>query len=150
GVRALERGVGKICRKVVKNLLISDQKETVGVTDANLDDYLGARRYTFGVAAHQDQIGPVTGLARTEVGGDLLTIEAATMAGKGAIIRTGSLGEVMKESVEAARSVVRSRAKRLGISSTIFEKTDIHVHAPEGATPKDGPSAGGAITTALV
>ncbi|MCK9508057.1 MAG: endopeptidase La [Pigmentiphaga sp.] len=150
GVRALEREVGKICRKVVKNLLISDQKETVVVTDANLGDYLGVRRYTFGVAEHQDQIGQVTGLAWTEVGGDLLTIEAATMAGKGAIIRTGSLGEVMKESVEAARSVVRSRAKRLGISSTIFEKTDIHVHAPEGATPKDGPSAGGAITTALV
>jgi ATP-dependent Lon protease len=122
----------------------------VVVTSENLSDYLGVRRYNFGMAEKENQIGQVTGLAWTEVGGDLLTIEVADMPGKGVIQRTGSIGDVMKESVEAARSVVRARAARLGIADSIFEKRDIHVHFPEGATPKDGPSAGIAITTAIV
>jgi ATP-dependent Lon protease len=120
------------------------------VNGANLDKFLSVRRYDFGLAAKENQVGQVTGLAWTEVGGDLLTIEAAVMPGKGNTIRTGSLGDVMKESVEAARSVVRSRGRKLGISEEAFEKKDIHIHFPEGATPKDGPSAGIAITTALV
>ncbi len=160
GVRALEREVGKICRKVIKQLLTqSDQAKAEGktvevkavnVTGDNLSDYLGVRRYTFGMAEKENQIGQVTGLAWTEVGGDLLTIEVADMPGKGVIQRTGSLGDVMKESVEAARTVVRSRARRLGFADSVFEKHDMHVHVPEGATPKDGPSAGIAITTAMV
>ncbi|MBU4612838.1 endopeptidase La [Achromobacter sp. GG226] len=150
GVRALEREVSKICRKVVKRLLTSPELEHIDVTAENLSDFLGVRRYTFGVAEKENQIGQVTGLAWTEVGGDLLTIEVADMPGKGVIQRTGSLGDVMKESVEAARSVVRSRARRLGLTDAVFEKRDMHVHVPEGATPKDGPSAGIAITTAMV
>ena len=120
------------------------------VTPENLHDYLGVRRYTYGRAEEQNTVGQVMGLAWTEVGGDLLTIEAATMPGKGNIIRTGLLGEVMKESVEAARTVVRSRAAQLGIAEDAFDKRDIHIHVPDGATPKDGPSAGAAMTTALV
>ncbi len=150
GVRSLEREISKICRKVVKGLLLKGEQQQVVVTPDNLSDYLGVRRYTFGVAEKENQVGQVTGLAWTEVGGDLLTIEVAVMPGKGNIQRTGSLGDVMKESVEAARSVVRSRARRLGIDHTVFEKKDMHVHVPEGATPKDGPSAGAAITTAIV
>jgi ATP-dependent Lon protease len=150
GVRALERELSKICRKVVKAALLKPKGGKVRVTPVNLDKYLGVRRFTFGVAEKDAQVGQVTGLAWTEVGGELLTIETASMPGKGVIIRTGSLGDVMKESVEAARSVVRSRARRLGIREDIFEKTDIHVHLPEGATPKDGPSAGAALTTAIV
>jgi ATP-dependent Lon protease len=162
GVRALEREVGKICRKVVKQLLTGrDAKsgdgkgadgaaKTVAVSSENLSDYLGVRRYSFGMAEKENQVGQVTGLAWTEVGGDLMTIEVADMPGKGAIQRTGSLGDVMKESVEAARTVVRSRARRLGFADSVFEKRDMHVHVPEGATPKDGPSAGIAITTAMV
>jgi len=150
GVRSLEREISKICRKVVKQLLLKKQERKVLVTAKNLDKFLGVRRYTFGVAEKQNQVGQVTGLAWTEVGGDLLTIEVATMPGKGNVQRTGSLGDVMKESVEAARSVVRARARRLGIKDEIFEKTDLHVHFPEGATPKDGPSAGIAITTSMV
>jgi len=156
GVRALEREVGKVCRKVVKRLLTRKQaKDTTSparfvVGTENLSDFLGVRRYTFGVAEKENQIGQVTGLAWTEVGGDLLTIEVADMPGKGVIQRTGSLGDVMKESVEAARSVVRARARRLGLEDSVFEKRDIHVHAPEGATPKDGPSAGIAMATAIV
>jgi ATP-dependent Lon protease len=150
GVRALERELSKICRKVVKGSLLKKGEGKARVTPRNLDKYLGVRRYTFGMAEKEPQIGQVTGLAWTEVGGELLTIEAAVMPGKGNTIRTGSLGDVMKESVEAARSVVRSRARRLGIRDDVFDKTDIHVHMPEGATPKDGPSAGIAITTALV
>jgi len=150
GVRALEREVSKICRKVVKRLLTSPELKHIDVTAENLSDFLGVRRYTFGVAEKENQIGQVTGLAWTEVGGDLLTIEVADMPGKGVIQRTGSLGDVMKESVEAARSVVRSRARRLGLTDAVFEKRDMHVHVPEGATPKDGPSAGIAITTAMV
>ncbi len=160
GVRSLERDVGKICRKVVKKLLAESEANKAAKSDAvipqvvvtseNLSDYLGVRRYNFGMAEKENQIGQVTGLAWTEVGGDLLTIEVADMPGKGVIQRTGSIGDVMKESVEAARSVVRARAARLGIADSIFEKRDIHVHFPEGATPKDGPSAGIAITTAIV
>jgi ATP-dependent Lon protease len=150
GVRSLEREVSKIARKVVKLLLLKKETGAVKVDGDNLDKFLGVRKYDFGLAGKENQVGQVTGLAWTEVGGDLLTIEAAIMPGKGAITRTGSLGDVMKESVEAARSVVRSRARRLGISDEMFEKRDIHIHVPEGATPKDGPSAGGAMTTALV
>ena len=151
GVRSLEREVSKICRKFVKQLLLKKEAGTsVKVDSDNLDKFLGVRRFDFGLAGKEDQVGQVTGLAWTEVGGDLLTIEAALMPGKGNITRTGSLGDVMKESVEAARSVVRSRSARLGIKDEMFEKRDIHIHVPEGATPKDGPSAGIAMTTALV
>ena len=150
GVRSLERDISKICRKVVKSLLTKKRDTRVTVTARNLDHYLGVRRYTYGLAEKNNQVGQVTGLAWTEVGGELLTIEAVVMPGKGNIQRTGSLGDVMKESVEAARSVVRSRAPRLGVKDDAFEKSDIHVHVPEGATPKDGPSAGAAMTTALV
>jgi ATP-dependent Lon protease len=150
GVRSLEREVSKICRKVVKMLLLKKQERKITVSSKNLDKFLGVRRYDFGMAEKENQIGQVVGLAWTEVGGDLLTIEAMTMPGKGDIIRTGTLGDVMKESIEAARTVVRSRAKRLGIKSDSFGKSDIHIHVPEGATPKDGPSAGIAMTTALV
>lgn len=169
GVRSLEREISKICRKAVKQLILQTQgksttknaknsknnqnnKKTkaIGVHSNNLSDFLGVRRFTFGVAEKENQVGQVTGLAWTEVGGEILTIECATMPGKGNIIRTGSLGDVMKESVEAARTVVRSRAKKLGIVLKNFEKLDIHIHVPEGATPKDGPSAGIAMTTALV
>jgi ATP-dependent Lon protease len=150
GVRSLEREISKICRKVVKSLLVKKREAKVVVSSRNLDQYLGVRRYTYGLAEKNNQVGQVTGLAWTEVGGELLTIEAVVMPGKGNITRTGSLGDVMKESVEAARSVVRARASRLGIKDDAFEKSDIHVHVPEGATPKDGPSAGIAMTTSLV
>jgi ATP-dependent Lon protease len=150
GVRSLEREISKICRKVVKMLLLKKQDKKVTVNTKNIDKFLGVRRFDFGMAEKDNQVGQVVGLAWTEVGGDLLTIEAITMPGKGGVIRTGTLGDVMKESIEAARTVVRSRAKKLGIKSDIFEKSDIHIHVPEGATPKDGPSAGIAMTTALV
>ncbi len=150
GVRSLERELSKICRKVVKGLLLKTCKAPITVTPDNLNDYLGVRKFNYGRAEEQNQVGQVVGLAWTEVGGDLLTIEAAIMPGKGVITRTGSLGDVMKESVEAARTVVRSRAKRLGIKEEMFEKRDIHIHVPDGATPKDGPSAGAAMTTAFV
>jgi len=163
GVRALEREISKICRKVVKKTLESRPEGTdarrgkaapagqaVVVTADNLSDFLGVRRYSYGMAEKENKVGQVTGLAWTEVGGDLLTIEVADMPGKGVVLRTGSLGDVMKESVEAARTVVRSRAQRWGIANSAFEKRDLHVHFPEGATPKDGPSAGIAITTAMV
>ena len=150
GVRSLEREVSKICRKVVKMLLLKKQEKKVTVTSRNLDKFLGVRRFDFGIAEKENQVGQVVGLAWTEVGGDLLTIEAVTMPGKGGVIRTGTLGDVMKESIEAARTVVRSRANKLGIKSEVFEKRDIHIHVPEGATPKDGPSAGIAMTTAMV
>jgi ATP-dependent Lon protease len=150
GVRSLERELSKICRKVVKALLLQQMQPQVVVTSDNLNDFLGVRKYSYGRAEAQNQIGQVVGLAWTEVGGDLLTIEAAIMTGKGTITRTGSLGDVMKESVEAARTVVRSRARVLGITEDLLEKRDIHIHVPDGATPKDGPSAGAAMTTALV
>jgi ATP-dependent Lon protease len=150
GVRSLERELSKICRKVVKALLLKQMHPQVVVNADNLNDFLGVRKYSYGRAEAQNQVGQVVGLAWTEVGGDLLTIEAAIMIGKGTITRTGSLGDVMKESVEAARTVVRSRARVLGITEDLLEKRDIHIHVPDGATPKDGPSAGAAMTTALV
>jgi len=156
GVRKLEQEISKVCRKVVKELLTAKAKEGVKatkkiiVTPKVLDKYLGVQRYDYGVAAKENQIGQVTGLAWTSVGGELLTIEAVLLPGKGKTTTTGKLGEVMKESTLAAMSVVRSRAKRLGIADDFYEKNDIHIHFPEGATPKDGPSAGIAITTALV
>ncbi|MGZ3253018.1 MAG: endopeptidase La [Burkholderiaceae bacterium] len=150
GVRSLEREVSKICRKVVKMLLLKKQDKKIVVTSKNIDKFLGVRRFDYGMAEKENQVGQVVGLAWTEVGGDLLTIEAMNMPGKGGVIRTGTLGDVMKESIEAARTVVRSRAKSLGIKSEVFEKCDIHIHVPEGATPKDGPSAGIAMATALV
>jgi ATP-dependent Lon protease len=166
GVRRLEQEVAKVCRKVVKELLLTknSSKKTrksgdetseksakkVTVTSKNLEKYLGVYRYDYGVAAKENQVGQVTGLAWTSVGGELLTIEAITLPGKGKTIKTGKLGDVMQESLEAAISVVRSRAKKLGISEDFYEKKDIHIHLPEGATPKDGPSAGIGLTTALV
>lgn len=150
GVRSLEREISKICRKVVKGIQLKTYDGKVVVNEENLNDFLGVRRFNYGQAEKDNQVGQVVGLAWTEVGGDLLTIEAAVMPGKGNIIRTGQLGDVMKESVEAARSVVRSRSRRLGIKDELFEKRDIHIHVPDGATPKDGPSAGIAMTTAFV
>ncbi|KGF32375.1 endopeptidase La [Oligella urethralis] len=172
GVRSLEREIGKICRKVVKQIVSAEAKakstataakkatkaaakkaarpKAIVVTADNLSDFLGVRRFSFGLAEAENQVGQVTGLAWTEVGGDLLTIEVAVVNGKGQIQHTGSLGNVMKESMQAARTVVRARAQRLGFADGIFSKKDIHIHVPEGATPKDGPSAGIAITTALV
>ena len=150
GVRSLERELSKICRKVVKGLQLKKMTPQVIVNADNLNDFLGVRKYSYGRAEQQNQVGQVVGLAWTEVGGDLLTIEAALMPGKGNVLRTGSLGDVMKESVEAARTVVRSRARVLGIKDEVFEKKDVHIHVPDGATPKDGPSAGIAMTTALV
>jgi len=150
GVRSLEREISKICRKVVKALVTKPTSGKIMVTAKNLDKQLGVRRYTYGIAEKENQVGQVTGLAWTEVGGELLTIEVASMPGKGKVQRTGKLGEVMQESVTAALSVVRSRADRLGIAEDLFEKRDIHIHLPEGAVPKDGPSAGAAMTTAIV
>jgi ATP-dependent Lon protease len=150
GVRSLERDISKICRKVVKTMVTKPRDKRVVITPKNLDKFLGVRKYTFGMAEKKNQIGQVTGLAWTEVGGELLTVEAAVMPGKGKVQSTGKLGDVMKESIQAALTVVRSRSAKLGITGEDFEKKDIHVHMPEGATPKDGPSAGGAITTAMV
>ena len=150
GVRGMDREIARICRKVVKAQLTKKKDGKVQVTAKNLDKYLGVRRYTFGIAEKANQIGQVTGLAWTEVGGELLTVEAARLPGKGKVDTTGKLGEVMQESIKAAISVVRSRAKGLGIAEDFYEKNDLHIHLPEGATPKDGPSAGIAITTALV
>ncbi len=151
GVRSLDREIAKICRKVVTALLMeAGKKSKIAVTSKNLEKYLGVRRYSFGLAEADNQIGQVTGLAWTEVGGELLTIEAARLPGKGKMTTTGKLGEVMQESIQAALSVVRVRARSLGIAPDFYEKTDMHIHLPEGATPKDGPSAGIAITTAMV
>ncbi len=150
GVRSLEREISKICRKAVKNILLNKDVKHVTVSQDNLKEYLGVQRFDFGKADEHNRIGQVTGLAWTEVGGDLLTIEAQSMPGKGKLTQTGSLGEVMQESIQAAMTVVRSRADKLGINPDFYEKRDIHVHVPEGATPKDGPSAGTAMCTALV
>ena len=150
GVRSLERELGKICRKVVKGIQLKKMVGQIVVTPDNLNEFLGVRKFDYGRAEQKNQIGQVVGLAWTEVGGDLLTIEAAIMPGKGLITRTGSLGDVMKESVDAARTVVRSRSAMLGIRDDLFEKRDIHIHVPDGATPKDGPSAGAAMTTAFI
>jgi ATP-dependent Lon protease len=154
GVRSLEREIGKLCRKVVRKVVLAKAKSKDGtafeISEKNLSDYLGVRKYTFGVAEKDNQVGQVNGLAWTEVGGDLLNVEVAVVPGKGNTKFTGKLGDVMQESVSAALSVVRRRAERLGIASNFYEKNDLHVHFPEGAIPKDGPSAGIAICTALV
>ncbi|MDO9241038.1 MAG: endopeptidase La, partial [Methylicorpusculum sp.] len=150
GVRSLEREISKICRKVVKSLLLKSKATKVTVTSKNLEKYLGVRRFNYGLAEEQDQIGQVTGLAWTEVGGELLTIETAVIPGKGKQIATGKLGDVMKESIEAAMTVVRSRSDILNIDNDVFQKNDIHIHVPEGATPKDGPSAGIGMCTAII
>jgi ATP-dependent Lon protease len=154
GVRGLEREISKICRKAVKQLQSEPPKDgkarRITVTPRNLDKYLGVRKYTFDMAEKTNQVGQVTGLAWTEVGGELLTIEAVTMPGKGKTITTGKLGEVMQESIQAALSVVRSRSRKLGVPDDFYQKHDIHIHLPEGATPKDGPSAGIGIVTAMV
>ena len=157
GVRNLERDISKICRKVVKSLVLKESegkarkaKGPVEITSKNLDKFLGVRRYAYGIAEKKNQVGQVSGLAWTEVGGDLLTVEAVALPGKGKTTTTGKLGEVMNESIAAALSVVRHRSKTLGIAPDFYQKTDLHIHLPEGATPKDGPSAGAAIATALV
>jgi len=150
GVRGLEREISKICRKAVKNLLVNPKVKSITVNSDNLHDYLGVKRFEFGKADTQNRVGEVTGLAWTEVGGDLLTIETASVVGKGKLTFTGSLGDVMKESIQAAMTVVRARAEKLGINSEFHEKRDIHIHVPDDATPKDGPSAGIAMCTALV
>jgi len=150
GVRNLERELAKICRKVVKSLLLKPLKGVVRVGRRNLEKYLGVQRFRYGRAEEKDQIGQVTGLAWTEVGGELLTIEAAIVPGKGKLIHTGQLGDVMKESIQAAMTVVRSRAGVLGLDGDFYQKNDFHVHVPEGATPKDGPSAGIGMCAALV
>ncbi len=150
GVRSLEREVSKICRKVVKDLLLEPTSNKVTVDANNVEKYLGVKRFRFGSAEEKNQVGQVTGLAWTEVGGELLTIESAVVDGKGKFVQTGQLGDVMKESIQAALTVVRSRARILGINPEFNEKKDIHIHVPEGATPKDGPSAGVGMCTALV
>jgi ATP-dependent Lon protease len=151
GVRNLEREIAKICRKVVKDLLLKKTRsKKVKVTPAQIEKYLGVRRFSFGVADENDLVGQVTGLAWTEVGGELLRIEAVPVPGKGGMIQTGQLGDVMKESIHAAMTVVRSRAESLGIAPDFYQKLEAHIHVPEGATPKDGPSAGIGMCTALV
>jgi ATP-dependent Lon protease len=162
GVRAMEREISKICRKAVKQLLTEKQAEEadpkevakasrrISVTPRNLDKSLGVRKYTFGMAEKKNQVGQVTGLAWTEIGGELLTIETVTMPGKGKTITTGKLGEVMQESIQAALSVVRNRSRKLGVKEDFYQKNDMHIHLPEGATPKDGPSAGIGIVTSMV
>ncbi|ENM3751674.1 endopeptidase La [Vibrio cholerae] len=150
GVRGLEREISKICRKAVKKILLDKGVKTVVVNQQNLKEFLGVQRFDYGKAEESNRIGQVNGLAWTEVGGDLLTIETQSMLGKGKLTQTGSLGDVMQESIQAAMTVVRSRAEKLGINPDFYEKKDIHVHVPEGATPKDGPSAGIAMCTALV
>ncbi|MFZ2301157.1 MAG: endopeptidase La [Gallionella sp.] len=150
GVRGLEREISKICRKVVKAVSLKERGKKVVINARNLDKYLGVRRYSYGIAEKNNQVGQVTGLAWTEVGGELLTIETAVLPGKGKTTTTGKLGEVMQESIQAALSVVRSRAKRLGIDAEFYQKNDLHIHLPEGAIPKDGPSAGIGMCTAMV
>jgi ATP-dependent Lon protease len=150
GVRSLEREIAKVCRKVVKGLLLQPSTRRVQVTPKNLDKYLGVHRYRYGRAEEINQVGQVTGLAWTEVGGELLTIEATVVPGKGKLIHTGQLGDVMRESIQAATTIVRSRAALLGIDEDFHQKFDLHVHVPEGATPKDGPSAGIGMCTALI
>ncbi|KFA59907.1 ATP-dependent protease La Type I [Gilliamella apicola] len=150
GVRSLEREIAKICRKVVKQLALDNKLKKVIITQDNLKDYLGVQRFDYGKTNNENRIGEVVGLAWTEVGGDLLTIESASVPGKGKLTYTGSLGDVMQESIQTALTVVRARAEKLGINSDFYEKRDIHVHVPDGATPKDGPSAGIAMCTSLI
>jgi len=150
GVRGLEREIAKICRKVVKENSLGKDKKSIKLSPELLDHYSGVRKFDYGKAEEESRIGQVNGLAWTQVGGELLTIEASALAGKGKIIKTGSLGEVMQESIQAALTVVRSRAQSLGLEINFHEKFDLHIHVPEGATPKDGPSAGVGMCTALV
>jgi ATP-dependent Lon protease len=150
GVRNLEREISKIGRKSVKQLLLAPAEKTVSVDSKNLDKYLGVRRFRYGKAEESNRVGQVTGLAWTEVGGELLTIESAVVAGKGKLTHTGQLGEVMQESIQAAMTVVRSRSSMLGLEVDFYQKSDVHIHVPEGATPKDGPSAGVGMCTALI
>jgi ATP-dependent Lon protease len=150
GVRALEREVAKICRKMVKQITLGDREYGTLVTPEMLSDLLGVRKFNYGVAEEENKIGQVTGLAWTSVGGELLTIETAAVSGKGRYVKTGSLGDVMQESIQAASTVVRSRSQMLGIPASYHDTHDMHIHVPEGATPKDGPSAGVAMCTALV
>ena len=150
GVRSLERELSKICRKVIKGLQLGKLQPKVEVNADNLNEYLGVRKFSYGRAEHANQVGQVVGLAWTEVGGELLTVEAVALPGKGKIMTTGKLGEVMQESIQAALSVVRRRSKSLGIAEDFYQKSDIHIHLPEGAIPKDGPSAGIAICSGLV
>lgn len=150
GVRNVEREISKVFRKVTRDLVLGEKKGTVAITPENLEDYLGVHRFRFGLAEENNQVGQVTGLAWTEVGGELLTIESAVMPGKGKQTYTGKLGDVMQESIQAAMSVVRARAAALGIEPKFYEQNDIHVHVPEGATPKDGPSAGVGMCTSMV
>jgi ATP-dependent Lon protease len=150
GVRGLEREVAKVCRKVVKSLVGARKSDSIAVEPADLEEMCGVKKFTYGVAEEENKVGQVTGLAWTQVGGELLTIEAACVMGKGRHVRTGSLGDVMQESIQAAMTVVRSRAQVLGIKSDFHEKSDLHIHVPEGATPKDGPSAGIGMCTAIV
>ncbi len=149
GVRSLEREIAKICRKTIKKIADLKKKTIQKVNSKNIEDYLGVKKFDFGEANEKDRIGQVTGLAWTQVGGELLTIEAASFKGKGKIIKTGRLGDVMQESIQAAISVIRSRSEGLGINPDFADLTDIHIHVPEGATPKDGPSAGAAMATAV-
>ena len=150
GVRGLEREIAKLCRKVVREISEKNSTTTVGVDSEELEHYLGVKKFRFGLAEEEDQVGQVTGLAVTSVGGELLSIEAVVVPGKGVTVKTGSLGDVMQESIQAAMTVVRSRAASLGIDPSFHEKKDLHIHMPEGATPKDGPSAGIGLCTALV
>jgi ATP-dependent Lon protease len=150
GVRSLERELAKLCRRVVKANMLATKTSSIEITEDLLEEYLGVHKYSFGLAGVDNQVGQVTGLAWTSVGGELLTLESAVTPGKGRITKTGSLGDVMQESIQAALTVVRSRAQALGISEDFIEKHDLHIHVPEGATPKDGPSAGVGMATALV
>lgn len=150
GVRNLERDIASVCRKVVKEILSNKKIKKMAVSLNNIEKYLGVKKYRYGLAEQFDQVGQVTGLAWTSVGGELLTIEASMMPGKGKVTHTGQLGEVMQESIHAAMTVVRSRAKKLGLLDDFYDKNDFHVHVPEGATPKDGPSAGIGMCTVLV
>ena len=150
GVRSLERELAKLCRRVVKANMLSTKSSNIEVTEELLEEYLGVHKYSFGLAGVDNQVGQVTGLAWTSVGGELLTLESAVTPGKGRITKTGSLGDVMQESIQAALTVVRSRAQGLGVAEDYIEKHDLHIHVPEGATPKDGPSAGVGMATALV
>ena len=150
GVRGMEREISKVCRKVVKEHLLAKSEDAVTVTADNTEHYLGVRKFSYGLAEEQDQVGQVTGLAWTSVGGELLTIESVSTPGKGRVTSTGSLGDVMQESIQAAWTVVKSRSRSLGIRRRQLDRNDLHIHVPEGATPKDGPSAGVAMCTAMV
>ena len=150
GVRNLERDISKVCRKVVRNVLGKKTKKKTIVTEKNIEQYLGVEKFRNSLAGKENQVGQVTGLAWTSVGGEILTIESSMMPGKGKIIQTGKLGDVMQESIQAAMTVVRSKADSINLPTDFFEKHDFHVHVPEGATPKDGPSAGVGMCTALI